>query len=123
MAFRNRRNRYSSRPSRFLAISFLLLAVAGGVASYIIFFEGEKPVITLEQTRSYIGKEAVVNYTVTDNKSGLRSINVWGTQGELKELLHSQTFPRLTYTGTVGPLIDSQKIVFNATKKDLKKVQ
>ena len=100
MAFRNRQK---SSGSRLLLTGFFFLLLIAGVAIYILFFEGEPPVINLQQSSAFIGKNGNINYSVTDANSGIQTISVWGSQGEIKKLLYSVTYPRIAYTGTVGP--------------------
>lgn len=110
MAFRNRQK---SRGSRFLLTILFLILLGGCAAIFILFFEGEPPVINLDQSTAFIGKNGSINYSVTDTKSGIRTIFVWGTQGTVKKMLHSVAYPRTKYTGAVGPLEDTRTITFD----------
>ena len=114
MAFRNRKK---SRVSRFLLTSFLFILLIGGAAIFILFFEGEKPVINLQQTGAFIGKKGKINYSVTDAKSGIRTIFIWGVQGNVKKMLHSVAYPRTRYTGAIGPLEDTRDVTFDVQKE------
>jgi len=114
MAFRNRKK---SRGSRFLLICFFLILLTGAAAIFILFFEGEKPVISLQQTSAFIGKEGNINYSVNDTKSGIHTIFVWGIQGDVKKMLHSVAYPRSKYTGAVGPLEDTRTVTFDVKKE------
>ena len=121
MAFRNRRK--SAAPGRFLLILLLALITIGAVGSYFMFFEGEKPVASLDKTNEYIGKNSTIQYTVADRKSGIQSIAVYGTQGDMKKLLHTVTFPRSSYIGQAGPFEQSQSISFDTQKHGFKEGQ
>ncbi len=118
MLFKNRKRGSKSR--RFFKYFFLLTVICSGLAGFILFFEGDKPQINLQGTRSFIGKDGEINFTVTDKGNGIRFINVWGEQGSLKKQLFSVTFPRNSYIGAVGPLNDSRKINFDAQKEGFK---
>jgi murein DD-endopeptidase MepM/ murein hydrolase activator NlpD len=114
MAFRNR---HKSRGSRFLLTSFFFILLIAGVAIFMLFFEGEMPVINLQQSSTFLGKNGNIKYSVTDAKSGIRTIFVWGSQGNVKKMLHSVAYPRTTYTGAVGPLEDTRTITFDVQKE------
>jgi len=118
MTFRNRRK--SSAPGRFLVIFMLLLVIIVTAGAYFLFFEGEEPTASLDNTNAYIGQNSTIQYTVSDQKSGIRSITVYGTQGNKRKLLHTTSFPRTTYIGQVGPLEQSQTIPFDAKKLGFK---
>ena len=111
------RNRQKSTGSRIVFTSFFFISVIAGIAVFILFFEGEKPVINLQQASAYLGKNSTINYTVTDSKSGLHTIAVYGTQGNLQKTLHSVAFPRTRYTDAIGPLTDTQTINFDILKE------
>lgn len=111
------RNKQKSRGSRLLLTTFLSVLIIGGAAVFILFFEGEKPLVNLQQSSAFLGKNAVVKYTVTDTKSGIHTISVYGTQGEVKKLLHSSSFPRTRYTGTIGPRESSETVTFDVQEE------
>ncbi len=111
------RNKQKAKKSHFLLTSFLFILLLAGAAVFILFFEGEKPVITLQQSSAFLGKNAVVNYTVTDTKSGIQSIFVYGSQGNVRKILYSVSFPRTRYTGTIGPLEHSETVTFDVQKE------
>ena len=114
MAFRNRQK---SKGSRFLFTSFFFLLLIAGGAVFVLFFEGEKPIINLQETNAFIGKKGTITYSVTDAKSGIHTIFVWGVQGDLRKMLHSVAYPRTTYTGAVGPLEDTRTVNFDLQKE------
>lgn len=96
----------------FYGFLFIVLAVAGGVV-FFLFFEGGKPIVNVEKSGDYIGKKGVIRYSVHDAKSGLRSVTVSCVQGEVKKVLHSVTFPRTAYVGTIGPRDDAGEVAFD----------
>lgn len=114
MSFRNKKK---SQGSRFLWTSLLVILLIGGAAIFILFFEGEKPVVNLQQSSSFLGKNGIIKYSVVDAKSGIQSIAVWGVQENTKKLLHSAAFPRTKYTGLIGPREDTQTIEVNVEKE------
>lgn len=113
MSFRNKRK---SHGSRFLWTSILVVLLIAAAAIFILFFEGEKPVVNLQNSSSFLGKTGTIKYTVVDAGSGIQSIAVWGIQENVKKLLHSTIYPRTKYTGEVGPREDTQTIEVNVEK-------
>ncbi len=87
---RLRRNKKKKSSFSFFLIVFLLLAGAGGYA-YITWFEGEKPLITVNNLPQYIGKSTQLSVTVSDQKSGLRTLRVVLIQkNKEKEILNKE---------------------------------
>ncbi len=111
------RKKQKTKGSHLLLTSFLFTLLVAGAAAFILFFEGEKPVINLQQSSAFLGKNAIINYTVTDTKSGIHNIFVYGTQGNEKKMLHSVSFPRTRYTGKIGPLEKSETVTFDVQKE------
>lgn len=114
MAFRDRQK---LKGSRFLFTGFSVMLLIAGVAGFILFFEGEKPVINLQQSSAFVGSNGKIEYTIIDRKSGIHTINVWGIQGDVKKLLHAVSNPRTKYTGVVGPQEDTRTITFDVKKE------
>jgi murein DD-endopeptidase MepM/ murein hydrolase activator NlpD len=101
-------------------IVFIILGIlfgGSGIVVFFLFFEGEDPVVSLEQTGDHIGKKGIIRYSVSDTKSGLRSIVIWGTQGSVTKTLHEVTFPRSSSTGKIGPSEAAETVSFD-TKKE-----
>ena len=98
----------------------LSLVSIGAIGSFFLFFEGENPSASLDKTNTYIGLNSTIQYTITDRKSGIKSVTVYGTQGDNKKLLHTVTFPRTKYMGQAGPLEQSQSIPFDPKKLGFK---
>lgn len=74
----------------FFLIVFLLLCGAGGYA-YITWFEGEKPLVTIDNLPQYIGKSTLLSFTISDAKSGLRTLSIVLIQkGKEKEVLSKE---------------------------------
>ncbi len=97
-------SRQKSKGSHFILTSFFFILLIAGAAIFILFFEGGKPVININQPTDYIGKSGEIAYVVSDTQSGIHTITVWGIQGDVTKMLHSEIFPRTKYTGAVGPL-------------------
>lgn len=114
MAFRNRQK---SKKSHFLFIGLLFILLLAGAAVFIFFFEGEKPVINLEQSSAFLGKNGNIQYTITDTKSGIRTIKVSAIQDNVEKILHAVSNPRTKYTGAVGPQEDTGTITFDVKKE------
>ncbi len=96
----------------FYGFLFFSLAVAGTVV-VLLFFELGKPVVKVDKVGDYIGKKGMISFSVHDAKSGLRSVIVSCVQGEVKKVLHSETFARTAYTGAIGPRDYSQEVTFD----------
>jgi murein DD-endopeptidase MepM/ murein hydrolase activator NlpD len=111
------RNSQKSKGSRFLLTSFFFILLIAGAAIFILFFEGEKPVVDLQQSSGFIGKNGDIKYSVTDAKSGIHTITVWGVQENVKTMLHSVAYPRTKYTGAVGPLEDTRTVSIDVKKE------
>ena len=117
MAFRKK---HKTKGSRFLITSFFLLLIFGGAAVFILFFEGDLPVVSLEESNAFIGKNGSVSYSVIDRESGIRTIFVWGIQGSNKRMLHSVAYPRTKYTGLIGKSEDIRTIPIDVKKEGFK---
>lgn len=98
----------------------LILCVGSGFVAYILFFEGDAPKVSLDETSDFLGSKSTINYVATDKGSGLHSITITAVQGSLKHDIYSQVFPRAKYTGAIGPLEQKQKIEFNPIKAGFK---
>lgn len=111
------KKRRSSFP--FFLIVTLLLAGAGGYA-FLTYFEGEKPSIEDNTLPSYIGKETTVSFTVSDTKSGLRSVRVMLLQGATEKEILAKDFPRKNKEGNGGTSKDAVTLSIDAKKLKLK---
>lgn len=118
MTFRNRNK--SSRTGRLFSIILLILLTIVTVGSYILLFEGEKPSADFGKTNDYIGKNSSIHFSVSDLKNGIKSIVIYGTQGDEKKKLHTVAFPRTAYGRKAGPLKKSQSFAFAPEKYGFK---
>jgi len=90
-----------------ILVTVLIILAAG---SGFIFFESEKPVITLDRTILYFGPKTPVTFTAVDSRRGLKKIRVELIQGEKKKTLYSTEFQRQGYWLKCGP--ESQTISY-----------
>lgn len=100
-----------------LLIMLVAILLLGGVGGFILFFEGDTPVVSFEETGRFLGKEGTVHYRVTDAGSGIRQVNVWGSQKGIKKNLHTTSYPRNKYISPVGPLEETRAISIDVKKE------
>lgn len=79
-----------------LFIVLLLIFAGGGVYGFLIYFEGEKPAISVPLDTEFLGNKSTIQFSASDNKSGLKSISVSLEQGDLVKELFQKNFPRQT---------------------------
>lgn len=98
------KSRRKRRRSTFPLFLIVLLFLAGaGTYVFFTYFEGEKPLITGLDVPTFIGKKTPLHLTLSDTKSGLRSIRISLLQkGTEKEIL-STDFARQGKNGRHGP--------------------
>lgn len=110
--------------SRKLLQPFLLLIVIAalgvlGVGALTIF-EMEKPVISMNEIPDYIGTDTTLDFTITDKKSGLRSIRIALNQNNQDKEVFRTEYPRQGYLGQAGPAEVKEKQVIDLKKLGLK---
>ena len=110
----------SVKPGKFLIILFFVGLIAAGIISFFLFFEGEKPSVSFNDTPDHIGKLAKIRYSVTDASSGIKKINVTASQGEITKELYKMDTPRTGYLGKIGPAEDKREISFDPNKLGFK---
>ncbi|MEA2014965.1 MAG: M23 family metallopeptidase, partial [Thermodesulfobacteriota bacterium] len=76
-----------------LAVVSVALACVG-ILTFMVYCEGEKPAIILNQDIVMIGQETAFNIAFVDNESGLRTIYVDISQDGKKYILGSRDLPR-----------------------------
>lgn len=111
------RNRKKPRILRLLLFTLLATLVLSGIGGFILFFEGDTPVISLEETDLFLGKQGTIHYRISDASSGIKKVTVWGGQNGTKKILHEASYPRETYIGAIGPLEESQAVDFDVKKQ------
>lgn len=104
------------KTSRSFLIFFLILVVIGAGVGVILFFEGEKPQIVLKDNPDFIGSSHEIRFTVTDSRSGLRSVKALIRQDKKEKELFSKIYARSGYTGKIGPSEESKSVLFEARK-------
>lgn len=90
--FGKRKKKGSSIP--FFIILILVFAAGGGYV-FLKYFEGEKPQIEVDNFKTAIGKKSNLSLTVSDAKSGLRSITVSLKQGQVQKQVLTKEFPKI----------------------------
>lgn len=110
----------SPKKSLQLLLTILtLVALIAGIVVFLLFFEGEQPTISLENTGNHLGKKGVVALKVSDGKSGLRDLRVVAVQGGIRKDLYTATFPRASSTGQIGPKEITETITFETKQQGL----
>lgn len=109
-----------SRSKSTFFIFFILLLAGFGAAAFLLFFEGEKPQLTLEAPQNYLGKNSMVEISGADSKSGLRQLKARISQGEIVKELYLEEFPRRGFTGMIGEPEKKVKIPFNPADSGFK---
>lgn len=99
-----RKKKRSSIP--FILILTLLLAAGGGYV-FLKYFEGEKPQIEVDNLKTFMGKKSNISLTVSDAKSGLRSIAVFLSQGQVKKQVLAKDFPKMKQNAAAGHVKES----------------
>ncbi len=112
--------RSSFKAGRFIVLFFSILLLLGGGVAFYLFFEGEKPQLSLATGSDNIGKQATIGYTATDAKSGIRKVTVTASQGETTRELAKKENPRTGYLGKIGPAEERQDISFEPQKLGFK---
>jgi murein DD-endopeptidase MepM/ murein hydrolase activator NlpD len=101
---------------RILFIILGILLGGSGIVVFFLFFEGEEPIVNLDQIGDHIGKKGIIRYSVIDTKSGLRNITISGTQDSVTKILHTVTFPRASSTGMIGQSETAETVTFDTKK-------
>jgi murein DD-endopeptidase MepM/ murein hydrolase activator NlpD len=87
----SRRKKRSLFP--FFLILTLLLAAGGGYV-FLNYFEGVKPVIDADHINTFIGKKTPLSISFSDRKSGLRSVRISLSQGQVEKQIFAKEFPK-----------------------------
>ena len=109
----SRFKRSRSRSKSTFLLVFILFLSGCAAATFFLFFEGEKPQLTLDSPHTYLGKKSMVAISGADGKSGLRQLRVRISQGELVKELYLEEFPRNGLTGMIGQPDKAVKIPFD----------
>ncbi len=117
---RRRSRRKNSSVTGILLIFLFILVIAGGTSVFFLFFEGNEPVLSFENTPDFFNTESTVSFTATDFGSGFKSVSLVAKQDNKTLELYRKDFSRTKYTNPVGPLGLSEKIIFNPKKAGFK---
>jgi murein DD-endopeptidase MepM/ murein hydrolase activator NlpD len=115
----NSRRKKKGASFPFYLIIVLLLAGAGGYV-FLTFFEGEKPLIVGNDLPAYIGKKTNVTLTISDTKSGLRSMKIVIVQNGKEKDLFTKDFPRKQKDGSGGTTGDEIRFSIDTNSLKLK---
>lgn len=111
------KKRRSSFPFFFILI---LLLVAGGGYVFLHYFEGEKPQIEIDNLKTAMGQKDSISLSVSDAKSGLRSISVTLSQGQVAKQVFTKEFPKMKQNVAGGHLKESVNVDFDIKALGLK---
>jgi murein DD-endopeptidase MepM/ murein hydrolase activator NlpD len=81
-----------NKPRLFLFL-FGIILIVGSIWAFLIFFEMEKPSITLNGNVTSLGLQTKINLAVADEKSGIRSVVISILQNNNEYALFSQENP------------------------------
>lgn len=98
-------------------IIVLLLTGAGGYI-FVTYFEGEKPLIAAQDLPPFIGTDSTVSLTLSDKKSGLRTVAMVVVQAGKEKEIFTKDFPRQGKDGTGGTI--REEITVSLDPKTLK---
>ncbi len=92
-----KRSKKQSKSKLPILLTFLLILLLGaGGYVLIVFFEGEKPLITLHSNLEYMGSKSKIEFSASDSKSGLKSVQATLSQGELSKVILSEKYEKIT---------------------------
>lgn len=117
MGFKKRRERGKSLKYSLAAVLIIMVAVSA-VWLLMVKFEGRAPEIELGMSDSFIGADAAVSGTITDEKSGIRKLWIAVMQNDRETVLKEES----DFAGTQqGPPRQRRfEVDLNAGKLDLK---
>ncbi|MBW6521521.1 MAG: M23 family metallopeptidase [Desulfoarculaceae bacterium] len=103
-----------------LLLLFLVILLFAAVFGAFFLFERENPGISMAEFPEYIGADTTLDLTLSDTKSGLRSIRITINQeSQEKEVLYTE-YPRQGYMGKIGPTEVKEKQLLDLKKHGLK---
>ena len=79
---------------RYMIILSILVVLSAGIWFLVVYYEGEKPAITISEPFTIIGQKKSIHITCSDKKSGIRNISAIITQDGKKHILYTENFPR-----------------------------
>lgn len=117
MGFKKRRERGKSLKYSLAAVLIIMVTVSA-VWLLMVKFEGRAPEIELDMSDSFVGADAAVSGTITDEKSGIRKLWIAVIQNDRETVLKEES----DFAGTQqGPPRQRRfEVDLNAGKLDLK---
>ncbi|MGI6657478.1 MAG: M23 family metallopeptidase [Desulfobulbus sp.] len=94
---------------RLFSVLFIAALLALGVAVFTLF-EFQKPELTLGKHPTALGGKIELPLTVTDAKSGIRSLTITLRQNQTDVVLLQRTFPRAAWFGPAGPRVIEEQV-------------
>jgi len=83
-----------SKYLKYMLMLTIFAAFSAGIWFLLIYYEGEKPLITVSEPLTIIGQKKSINIICTDKKSGIRHITATITQDGKQHILYIDNFPR-----------------------------
>ncbi len=120
MRIGKRRRSRGFRLTRLFLFFFILLLVGGGAYGYILFFEDEQPQISLQNPLKYMGEISDISFSVSDNNSGIRSIEAVIKQNNREHTLVSKSFDRMGFSDQMGPRNKQFTLSFDSKRSQFK---
>lgn len=114
------KNKKSGKTKTVLFTILLFGIVAGGYFCTTVLFENEKPQIILQNNSQFLGKTTDISLAINDQKSGLRSVRAFVLQGDKQVVLFEKSYPRVGYSGRIGPETDQINVTFQFDSSGLK---
>lgn len=112
MARRNSSQQGKSKLFSFFII-LLIAAIGCGAYAYVIYFEGEKPIISLQTPSDYLGENNTLEFSASDTKSGLKQVVVTLTQESTVKELVRLNFPRASEITEKVTVLSAQPVTFS----------
>lgn len=109
----NRFSRSKRRSSKTILLTFTTILIGSLCTGWFIFFEDEKPAVTIETPISVLGVASSIDVIVSDRKSGIRSLRVLVKQGELEKEYFTVSHPRKGYWFNKGSSVEKKNISLN----------
>ncbi|WP_028583192.1 M23 family metallopeptidase [Desulfogranum mediterraneum] len=124
MARKNRRRTVSSSQKggffrKFFLTIFFLMVAAAAVSGFILF-ETSPPNLSLGKQLHFLGGNVELPITVSDQQSGIRSIEVTLEQGDQRSQLFNRSFQRQAWFTDAGPKSVSETLLIDTNKARLK---
>ncbi len=116
---RNRFSRKSRNKKKLLLASSLIMAICFSAAG-LLFFEMEKPTVTLTTPISILGNSTELQLEVSDRKSGIRATTVKLKQGNHEKNYLDSENGRLGYGFNAGPAQESKTVLIDLKDSDFK---